>query len=468
MLRSKPTRKALGAWYTPVDLVDVVTTNVLNDFAPIVDQRGWPRTRPVRVLDPACGDGRFLEAVRVRLHLDGFSVEATGCDIDADALESITHPAVRTIHADALERDWGTEQFDIVIGNPPFLSQMAATTTRGGSSRHGGGPYANAAAEFLSLAIELADPAGSVVGLILPQSILASRDAGPVRRRVDELADHTWSWWQQDQRRLFDAEVSVVAIGFRRPRTQTAETFEWTRVVTATLGVPALDEAMIRTDGTLSDRADLNQNFRDEYYALVGAVRDDADGPMFITSGLIDPGCSLWGERPVKFAKRRFTRPRVDLSQLEGRFTDWAERKLVPKVLVANQTKLVEAVADVDGAWLPGVPIISVTPRDDVVDPVHMVREIEALLTSPVASAWCWHVGGGTGMSSTAVRLSPAILGRIPWPAGDLTTAVDALTAGDREGCGAAVLDAFGLAGEAASELLSWWRAGLPHHASSS
>lgn len=458
----KPTRKLLGAWYTPVDLVDVVTSHVMEDFAALAAACDWPRTRPVRVLDPACGDGRFLDEVRVRLHLAGYSVRATGCDVDPDALAEITHPAVRTIHADALTHDWGDERFDIVIGNPPFLSQMSSSTTRGGSSRHGGGPYANTAAEFLALAIDLADPDGSVVGLVLPQSILAARDAGPVRERVDELADRTWSWWQQDQRRLFDAAVNVCALGFRRPATSAREPLEWTRVVTSVLGVPALDASMITADGTLADHAELNANFRDEYYALVPAVSDEADGPRFVTSGLIDPGRCWWGERPVKFAKRTFQHPRVDVSKLEGRFPAWARRKLVPKVLVANQTGLVEAVADVDGDWLPGVPITTITPLAGDADPVGTVRRVEALLTSPVASAWCWHVGGGTGLSSTAVRLTPVILGQVPWPAGGLDRAVAALDDGDVERCGAEVLDAFGLDGESAADLLTWWRAALP------
>ncbi|MFP5489760.1 MAG: hypothetical protein ACLGHQ_15820 [Acidimicrobiia bacterium] len=233
-------------------------------------------------------------------------------------------------------------------------------------------------------------------------------------------------------------------------------------MVTDALGVPAVDASMIDSDGTLADRAVLNANFRDEYYALVPAVSDDADGPVFVTSGLIDPTVSRWGRRPVKFAKRTFEHPRVDLDRLEGRFAEWAQRKLVPKVLVANQTAMVEAVADLDGSWLPGVPITTVIPVGQDPDPIRTIREIEALLTSPLASAWCWHVGGGTGLSSTAVRLTPAILGRVPWPAGDLEPAVTAVSRGDVEGCGAAVLEAFGLRGEVADELLDWWRAGLP------
>ena len=42
---------------------------------------------------------------------------------------------------------------------------------------------------------------------------------------------------------------------------------------------------------------------------------------------------------------------------------EWARRRLVPKVLVANQTQIVEAVCDARGEWLPGVPVIGVYPR---------------------------------------------------------------------------------------------------------
>ena len=456
MSGQKPTRKALGAWYTPPELVEVVVKGVLDDFGRI--WRGG--SRPVRVIDPACGDGRLLDAVRVGLHLLGHQVDGVGCDVDAEALARIDHPSISVVHADALSREWGADRFDIVIGNPPFLSQMATGTSRGGSSRHGGGPYANAAAEFLSLAVRLADPDGSAIGLVLPQSVLAARDVGPVRAEIDRSATRTWSWWQQDQRGLFDAAVNVCALGFTRPGHGEPDSFGWTQVVTARLGVPDLRIARFDVDGRIADRADLNANFRDEYYALVDAVSDDADGPPLVTSGLIDPGRSLWGTRTVKFAKRNHDHPRVDLSKLDGRFPAWAARKLVPKVLVANQTRVVEAVADVEGAWLPGVPVVSVTPLVDDPDPGATVRRIEAVLTSPVASLWCWHLGAGTGMSATSVRLTPEVLGDVPWPVGDLDDAVTALAQGDVLGCGSAVMEAFGVADD--GDLFNWWRAALP------
>jgi SAM-dependent methyltransferase len=445
-----PTRKQRGAWYTPPALIDIVVERVLTGYH-------TPAGRAVRVIDPACGDGRFLIAVAEALRAAGIEFVLTGCDIDGDTLASIPSlpGTLDLIHADALTHDWGDSTFDVVIGNPPFLSQMAAGTTRGGSSRHGGGPYADAAAEFLSLAVRLADPDRGRVGLVLPQSILGARDAAPVRASVNRQADLTWSWWEPKQRH-FDAAVNVCALGFeRRPKAHPAAgTAVWTGVITSMLGIPSVDVAALLVDGTIGDRAELNANFRDEYYALVPAVSDAADGPPLVNSGLIDPGVCLWGSRPVTFAKHVHQAPRVDLAKLEGRFPAWARRKLVPKVLVANQTRVIEAVADPAGAWLPGVPVNTVTPHSD--DP-GLVWEIAAVLTAPVASVIAWHAAAGTGLSTTSLRVSPSLLGAIPWPAGDLGEAVDALRAGRLTACGQSVCAAYGLDEPTSTHLISWW-----------
>jgi hypothetical protein len=334
---------------------------------------------------------------------------------------------------------------------------MAAATTRRGSSRHGGGPYADAAAEFLSLAVQLACPDRGRVALVLPQSILGARDAGAVRAEIDRLSHLRWSWWAPRQQH-FDAAVNVCVLGFERtdapphPR-------PWTSVVTDRLAIPRLDPDRLAVDATVADRADLNANFRDEYYALVPAVSDDADGPPLVTSGLIDPGVCHWGTRPVTFAKRSFEAPRVDLARLTGRFERWAERKLVPKVLVANQTRLIEAVADPTGGWLPGVPVATVTPRSGHADDTW---RIAAVLTSPVTSALMWHTAAGTGLSTRAIRVGPLTLGTLPWPLGDLGPAVSALRSGEIVECGRRTLDAYAVPDARRQQLLSWWTALLP------
>jgi hypothetical protein len=452
-------RKQLGAWYTPTDLVTgVVDAIVTPEF---VDVR-TRSNRPVRVLDPACGDGRFLAAVADRVRRLGGSVELHGVDIDPAAVAVVRAelPEVVVRQADALTSDWSGRRFDLVIGNPPFLSPLSIGTTRGGSSGRGGGPYADVAAEFLSLASDLVDPEGGRLAFVLPQSLLASRDAAPIRDRIDGRATMIWSWWTGD--RVFDAQVVTCAVGFEFGAG--AATRSWSHVVTGPSGVPELPTD-VATSGRLGDRATLNANFRDEYYGLVPAVGDHDEGPRLITSGLIDPGRSLWGLRAITFARRRWERPRVDRSLLDPRMQEWARRRLVPKVLVANQTRIVEAVCDDRGDWLPAVPVIAVYPTGAHWDDVHEVPldalataawEIAAMLSASFVSAWLWHRGAGTGLSASSIRLSPVVLAELPWPAGSLTAAVGALRAGDVRGCAAAADRAFGVA--SGSELSRWWQ----------
>ena len=161
---------------------------------------------------------------------------------------------------------------------------------------------------------------------------------------------------------MFDADVVVCALGFEAGAARAVHGIggrPWTDVVTAALGVPALPA--LRTDGTLGDRAALNANFRDEYYGMVPAVDDDGDGPPLVTSGLIDPGRCHWGERPVRFARRRFAAP-GSTSTRSAADAAWATRQARAEGARRQPDRVLEAVADPDGGWLPGVPVITVHP----------------------------------------------------------------------------------------------------------
>lgn len=402
-------RKALGQWFTPAALVDHVVDLAL----------GGARS-PIRtVLDPACGDGRFLEAIARRL---GPCVRLTGVDIDehavAAARANVPHADIR--HDDSLARDWADEQFDLVIGNPPFLNQLATATTRGGPSRFGGGSYANSAAEFLALASLLARDHGGRVALVLPQSVLTTRDAGPIRAAVQTRMTIMHAWWSIAT--VFEAAVHTCVLVLEtglgnRPVTRTyGRDFgirepvipgdAWGRLL---IEAPSPLPATARSNGpVLGDIAEFTADFRDQYYGLIGAVGDEMAGPPLITSGLIDPGVCRWGERPVRFAKRTFEAPRVDLDRLSPKLQRWASQRLVPKILIANQTRLIEAVVDRDGAWLPSVPVITCTTRQ--------LDQVWHVLSSPVATAWAHEHAAGSGLSPTSVRLTATLLAGIPLP----------------------------------------------------
>ena len=143
----------------------------------------------LRVLDPACGDGRFLAAAACRRSGRPVDVELVGIEVDAATAAAARRavPEARILVGDGRTLDPGGP-FDVVVGNPPYLGQLARATSRGGRSALGGGPYADAAAEFLARSLALARPDGGRVALVLPQSVLSSRDTGPIRAAVRSRA----------------------------------------------------------------------------------------------------------------------------------------------------------------------------------------------------------------------------------------------------------------------------------------
>lgn len=410
-------RKQLGAWYTPEPLLEHVVEITLPDSLLAAS------TEPLVVLDPACGDGRFLRSVAVHAARRGRAVRLVGVDVDPDAVAAARRsvPEAEIVRADALERDWRGDRFDVVIGNPPFLNQMAAVTTRGGRSRYGGGPYADAAAEFLAMAVQLARPDGGRVGFVLPQSVLSTRDAAPIRADVLVRGAVVHAWWSNDA--MFDAAVRTCALVVETGRavdtiTRTSgDGFEPAPPAPAGVladgawGALLLDdvEHLPAADGdTLGAIATFAVDFRDQYYGLVGAVGDDVDGPPLITSGLIEPGRCLWGERPVRFAKQRYEQPRVDLARLTPRMQEWAQRRLVPKLLIANQTRTIEVVHDPRGEWLPSVPVITCTTAAP--------DRVMAVLAGDRTTRWVRQRAAGTGLSPHTVRLTPTLLAAVPLP----------------------------------------------------
>jgi len=95
-------RKALGAYYTPPEVVDYLVGEAA------------ARLPNHRVLDPACGDGRFLAGL----------THAVGVDLDAEALTTARDvaPAARLVEDEFFAWSMSSgERFDSVVGNPPFI-----------------------------------------------------------------------------------------------------------------------------------------------------------------------------------------------------------------------------------------------------------------------------------------------------------------------------------------------------------
>jgi hypothetical protein len=353
--------------------------------------------------------------------------------------------------------------FDAVVGNPPFQGQLGRATARTPDeavrlrARFGAAvtPYVDTAALFLLAAADLAR-AGGRVALVQPLSTVASRDAGGVRAALTDRAQLIDLWAPPE--RLFEANVRVCV-----PVLETGGggAHDWANRLATARGVPAIT---LGCAGTVGDHADVVASFRDEYYGLVGHVRD-VDGPPaapLVTCGLIGLGTSAWGEVPVRFAKQRWQRPDVDVAAATAgspRVRTWLRRTQRPKVVVASQTRVIEAVSDRSGTWVPSTPALCVVPFDPA-----QVDRLAAVLCAPPVAVWATRRAAGTGMSPDAIRVSGGLLAAVPLPERDdlWSQAAALLAAGDIEAFGATATAMYGLAPGPAAAVERWWAAGRP------
>jgi hypothetical protein len=373
--------------------------------------------------------------------------------------------------ADAFAADLPDGTFDVVIGNPPFLTKLRRATA-GDHTRHaarsarlGDAPpaYIDEAALFLVLALRLARPDRGRVAFVQPMATLATRDSGWARTQVLERAALERVWMSTSS--VFAADVPTCALGLRRGAAQRAvdrtlgeacaplapmvlpSGATWSPLLADAVGVPALDLAIDRCVG---DIASVTADFRDEFYEIASLVDEGADGVQVITTGLIDPGRSRWGEVPATIAGRKLMRPTVAVPALSARL----RARLVPKVVVATQTRVIEAAVDVSGAWLPATPVISVLAEGSRLWP------IAAALNSPPLSAWAATQHLGAARSSTALKLSAAEVRSLPLPTRSSAwdQAAASLQAGDILRSAQLMCDAYGVDETA----FTWWKNRLP------
>lgn len=448
-------RRRQGAFYTPPELVAWVLDHAL-------PAQGT-------VLDPSCGTGHFLVAAARRL-----GVRAVfGSDLDAEAVRIARErlhaedPAVgledlarQVVVADGLTA-WDGRIFDAVVGNPPFLGQLR-TDTAGQSDRRGLGAYTDTSAVFLHRSLDLVAD-GGVVALVQPLSVLATRDAGPVREAVAARGTVTDFWCSAKP--VFEGTPVLTCVPVVRVGTPSSlQPDDWGSLAASYFGIPAVSLSL--DTGTVGDLATCTADFRDQYYGLQPFVRDSPDGlrdgdVRLVTSGLIDPAELRWGRTTTRFARQQYDAPSVDLAALraDGRLARWADARLVPKVLVAGQGRVIEAVADPAGEWLPSVPVVTVAPHD----PADVWRLLAVTLAPPlVAHAAARYLG--TGLSPGSVKVSARQLAALPLPADTEAWAEGAVlaqraqhAAGDRTQILAEVARLMTAAYGGTDEVLAWW-----------
>jgi methylase of polypeptide subunit release factors len=489
------TRRRAGAHYTPPQIARGLVA---------LARDGHDAPAP-RVCDPAVGGGAFLLAVAESLAargaiapIDVVRHHCFGCDVDAATVDVARATLAlwarhwpceldaNIVVADAFDAPVWPAEFDLVVGNPPFLNQLEQHTARDRGRAAGlrasfgdaATGYVDTAALFLLRGLDLVRPGGRVA-LVQPHSTLAARDAAGVRAAVGARGRIAGVWFANE--RVFAAGVRVWAPVIEKasdageaqpvirrvgpafapaPLGPAPTEAGWTSLVVDLTGLPTPG---IRAQGVVADLATATAGFRDQFYGLVGRVHEAAPGderPRLVTSGLIDVLDTSWGSTPGRFAGARWNRPVVALDDLGDAVARWVRAQLVPKLVLATQTKVLEVAVDERGDAVPSTPVIAVHVAAD------MLWHLAAALSSPPVSAVAHQRGFGAALSAGALKLSARQVLELPLPADHAAWDEAARCAqkvpGTQGDARREALAAFAAAGCAAygvadDELVAWW-----------
>lgn len=137
----------------------------------------------------------------------------------------------------------------------------------------------------------------------------------------------------------------------------------------------------------------------------------DAGDLRILNSGTIDRYRSLWGRRPMRYLREDHAFPVVEGSAQSELPPRRLEQARTPKVIVAGMTKVLECVADEEGAVLAAKSTTIVVPRDKM--PVaYLAGLLNSLLVNLVYRA---HFGG-LALASGYLRVAPPQLRDLPIP----------------------------------------------------
>ncbi|MCF2491439.1 Eco57I restriction-modification methylase domain-containing protein [Dyadobacter sp. CY347] len=199
--RTYEKKKLLGQVYTPPHIVEKILGDSGFYHADLTNKK---------ILDPACGDGRFLvpivehiikttdndQRVSVLNQIYGWDIDRHALEICRKNLDALVEPQGISMKwnlkfCDALKQVRRREKFDYIIGNPPYIRiQHLPITQRTFIQSH----YifckkgsTDAYIAFFELASKLLSPGGTC-GFVTPNGFLTSETGKPLR-----------SYFQQNQ-----------------------------------------------------------------------------------------------------------------------------------------------------------------------------------------------------------------------------------------------------------------------------
>jgi SAM-dependent methyltransferase len=422
-------RKSTGAYYTPAPLINLLLSHAL-PHNPI---------HPLKILDPACGQGDFLCSAQHRLHpapcrLFGVDINPAAVAQANSALScnniNPNHFQIQTADALLNPPDFLQPQsFDLILGNPPYVNAIEGNLSASIKSRlRERFPDVRGAADlahyFLAQAIDLVRPGGKIA-LVLPRAILNSPAAKNLRAHLPEHLRPNLIYAPERHDFFPGAAVFIcllilgpdpvckvstnpnpAAAGFR---TATIDTDNWWLALQPPVEPPP-------TAGpTLGDHFEVRASMiaADAYDLLPHLIDDEsAQGPKLVTTGLIEPNACLWGQRPCRYLKKDYQHPRLDLSNpLTRSLAKRIATARRPKILIAGLAKKIEAFLDPTGQFIGAVSTFSIHhPADDTAALSTLLKK----LLSPVTTNHFVNHLGANALRGQHVTLKKTFLRTLP------------------------------------------------------
>ena len=395
-------RRALGAYYTPPEVVRLIVDLALQ---PAIEEASGAS---LRVIDPACGAGEFLEAAAERMiRRFGSAAGVFGIDIDAQAIAAARQrlPGECAVWCgDGLDEQAVTNRsFDVVIGNPPYLSiRQLAKSLQAGEIESLRRRFRTARGNFdlyvlfIERALALLKPGGRC-GFVVPnkwatldyaracrelllerttiehvvdlsaERVFASASVYPhvvVFRKQPAAADHRVLPHSVRQSSLSPGGFSFVQPLDVESRVLTQPLGAMARLSCGTAGYAAKKIARCLIDTSSGEAGANHPRLR------CGLVSD------FITSGNIDRYAIRLGD--VRYMGRTYQRPQLpaDAPELSA-----AKRRLFasPKIVIAGMSRRIEAAWEEQGLAL-GVQVYAAS--DFAVDPHFLLAVLNSKLLS--------------------------------------------------------------------------------------
>jgi hypothetical protein len=220
-----PEEKLGGVTYTPNSLADFVASKLVEIFTE------FPDGHPLRVLDPAMGDGELLVSLLQQLvDRPGLDITVCGFETDEKALNLATRRLKQCFPS--TEIDFKSESFldfvlehfgadgnrslfsppmpatyDLIIANPPYVRTqiMGSTQAQLLAKQFGLSGRVDLYYAFILGMAQVLKPKG-IAGIIVSNRFMTTRSGAPVRKALLEYFNIRHVWDLGDTK-LFDAAV---------------------------------------------------------------------------------------------------------------------------------------------------------------------------------------------------------------------------------------------------------------------